>query len=289
MRLVFVHGRSQQGKDPVALKQEWLGALEKGLEKNGLVLPADVEVRLPFYGDRLDAFAKASEVPLTEDLRTKGGEPDADFLAFEAALAEALRQRAGITDQQVNTEYGDNPKPKGPQNWAWVQAIFRALDKHVPGMSDKALETFTRDVYLYSTRSGVKTEINGIVAAALTESEPTVVVGHSLGSVVAYSVLREDPRALRVPLYLTLGCPLGVRPIRDQLKPLKFPKPAKAWYNAYDERDVVALYPLDRANFPVTPAITNYGKVKNHTDNRHGIVGYLDDPAVAKAIHEALT
>jgi hypothetical protein len=289
MRLVFVHGRSQQGKDPAVLKEEWLGALAKGLEKNGLVLPADVEVRLPFYGDRLDAFAKESEVPLTDDLRTKGGEADPGFLAFEAAMAEALRQRAGVTDQQINDAYGDNPKPKGPQNWEWVQAIFRALDKHVPGMSDKALETFTRDVYLYSTRSGVKTEINGIVAAALTESEPTVVVGHSLGSVVAYSVLREDPRALRVPLYITVGSPLGVRPIRDQLKPLKFPKPAKAWYNAYDERDVVALYPLDRNNFPVTPAVTNYGKVKNHTDNRHGIVGYLDDATVAKAIHDALT
>lgn len=289
MRLVFVHGRSQQGKNPDALKREWLGALERGLEKSGLTLPANVEVQLPFYGDRLDAFARESEVPLTDDLRTKGGEVDPGFLAFEAAMAESLRQRAGVTDQQINAEYGANPKPKGPQNWEWVQAIFRALDKHVPGMSDRALERFTRDVYLYSTRSGVKTEINGIVAAALTESEPTVVVGHSLGSVVGYSVLREDPRALQVPLYLTLGCPLGVCPIRDQLKPLKFPKPAKAWYNAYDERDVVALYPLDRNNFPVTPAVTNYGKVKNHTDNRHGIVGYLDDPTVAKAIHQALT
>jgi hypothetical protein len=289
MRLVFVHGRSQQGKDPVALKREWLGALEKGLQKNGLVLTADVEVLLPFYGDRLDAFAKASEVPLTEDLRTKGGEADADFLAFEAAMAEALRERAGITDQQVNEVYGGNPKPKGPQNWEWVQAIFRALDKHVPGMTGKGLETFTRDVYLYSTRSGVKAEIDGIVAAALTEAEPTVVVGHSLGSVVAYNVLREDPRALQVPCYITVGCPLGVRPIRDQLRPLKFPKPAKAWYNAYDDRDVVALRPLDRGNFPVTPAVTNYSKVKNDTDNRHGIVGYLDDPTVAQAIHEALS
>ncbi len=289
MRLVFVHGRSQQGKNPDALKREWLGALEKGLEKNGLVLPAGVEVQLPFYGDRLDAFARESEVPMTEDLRTKGGEADPGFLAFEAAMAEALRQRAGVTDQQINAEYGANPKPKGPQNWEWVQAIFRALDKHVPGMSANVLERFTRDVYLYSTRSGVKTEINGIVAAALTESEPTVVVGHSLGSVVAYSVLREDPRALQVPLYITVGCPLGVRPIRDQLKPLKFPRPAEAWYNAYDERDVVALYPLDHNNFPVTPAVTNYGKVNNHTDNRHGIVGYLDDPTVAHAIYTAIT
>jgi len=289
MRLVFIHGRSQQGKDPVVLKRQWLDALETGLQKSGLTLPTDVEVLLPFYGNRLDEFTKASEVPLTEDLRTKGGEADADFLAFEAAMAEALRQRAGITDQQIDAQYGDNAKPKGPQNWEWVQAILRALDKHVPGMSDKVLEAFIRDVYLYSTRSGVKTEINGIVAAALTDAEPVVVVGHSLGSVVGYSVLREDPRALQVPLYITVGCPLGVRPIRDQLRPLKFPKSAKAWYNAYDDRDVVALYPLDRDNFPVAPAVTNYAKVKNHTDNRHGIVGYLDDPTVARTIYDALT
>ncbi|WP_295432894.1 hypothetical protein [uncultured Thiodictyon sp.] len=289
MRLVFIHGRSQQGKDPSALRHEWLGALNKGLAQTGLSLPAAVEVRLPFYGDRLDAFTKASAVPLTDDLNTRGGEVDADFLAFEAAMAEALRQGAGITDQQINAEYGANPKPKGPQNWEWVQAIFRALDTHTPGISDKALETFTRDVYLYTSRAGVKSEINKIVAADLTDTEPMVVVGHSLGSVVGYSVLREDPRTLKVPLYLTVGCPLGVRPIRDQFRPLKFPTPAKAWYNAYDDRDVVALYPLDKKNFPVTPAVTNYGKVKNHTDNRHGIVGYLDDPKVALAIYEALT
>src|SRR5262249_13915703 len=122
---------------------------------------------------------------------------------------------------------------------------------------------------------------------SLTE-EPTVMVGHSLGSVVAYSVLRSDRRRLRIPLYLTVGCPLGVRPIRDQFRPLRYPLPVKAWFNAFDARDVVALYPLDRANFPVTPEITNYAEVKNSTDNRHGIAGYLDDTQVAKWLLDAL-
>jgi hypothetical protein len=288
MRLVFVHGRSQQGKDPAALKEEWLGALNQGLAKSGLKLPAGVEVRLPFYGDRLDALTQASEVPLTEDLHTRGGEADADFLGFEAAVVEALRRGAGITDQQVADAYGPNPKPKGPQNWEWVQAIVRALDTHATGLSAKALETFTRDVYLYTTRTEVKAEIDAIVRADLTDAEPMVVVAHSLGTVVAYSVLREDTRAFKVPRFITVGSPLGVRPIRDQLKPLRYPKPAKGWYNAYDDRDLVALYPLDEKNFPVTPAVLNYGKVKNHTDNRHGIEGYLDDARVAEAIHQAL-
>jgi hypothetical protein len=51
---------------------------------------------------------------------------------------------------------------------------------------------------------------------------------------------------------------------------------------------VVALYPLDRANFLVTPEIENYAEVKNSTDNRHGIVGYLDDARVAKRLLDAL-
>jgi hypothetical protein len=35
-------------------------------------------------------------------------------------------------------------------------------------------------------------------------------------------------------------------------------------------------------------SIENYSMVKNHTDNRHGIIGYLDDPSVAKRITDAL-
>jgi hypothetical protein len=53
-------------------------------------------------------------------------------------------------------------------------------------------------------------------------------------------------------------------------------------------RDVVALYPLDKNNFPIQPAIDNNAAVRNKTDNRHGIAGYLDDPNVAKRIVQAL-
>jgi hypothetical protein len=100
---------------------------------------------------------------------------------------------------------------------------------------------------------------------------------------------RSDPRALKVRSYVTVGSPLAIRAIRDRLRPIGYPKPAVAtWYNAYDPKDVVALYPLDAQNFPVNPTIENYGKVLNGTDNRHGIIGYLDDADVAKHILDAL-
>jgi hypothetical protein len=93
---------------------------------------------------------------------------------------------------------------------------------------------------------------------------------------------------LNVRAFVTVGSPLAIRAIRDRFRPIGFPTKAKSWYNAFDPRDVVALYPLDGTNFPVDPSVENYGKVLNATDNRHGIVGYLDDPDVAKHVLDAL-
>ncbi|MCK9988145.1 MAG: hypothetical protein AzoDbin1_04617 [Azoarcus sp.] len=287
-RLVLVHGRSQQGKDPAALRAEWMDALRRGARALGHALPVGIEVVLPFYGDALEAFTKQYDIPLTSDVQTRGVAMDEEFLAFQAEIAESLRQSAGISDELVDAEYGPNPRQKGPLNWEWVQAILRAIDKHGGGMSRSALELFTRDVFLYTTRAGVRDEIDRIVASQVTEA-PTVVVGHSLGSVVAYNILRSDRRSLNIPLFVTVGSPLGIRAIRDQLRPLRFPPPVQAWYNAFDGRDVVALHSLDATNFPVAPAIENNPTVKNHTPNRHGIVGYLDDPSVVKHILGALS
>ncbi|MDZ4681096.1 MAG: hypothetical protein SH848_03125 [Saprospiraceae bacterium] len=54
------------------------------------------------------------------------------------------------------------------------------------------------------------------------------------------------------------------------------------WFNAYDDRDVVALNPLDKVHFNINAAVYNKNDVKNHTKNRHGIEGYLEDAEVAK-------
>jgi hypothetical protein len=287
VRLVLIHGRDQQGKDPVRLKAEWLEALTKGAKTLNRPLPPNLDVTFPFYGDLLDDFAKRMEIPLSADVTTRGAAVNEEFLAFQAQVAEEIRTAAKISDAQVDAEYGANQKPKGPLNWEWVQAILRAVDKHGGGLNARAIEAFTRDVFLYTRRAGVRDEVDRVVAESLTE-EVTVVVAHSLGSVVAYSVLRNDRRALKVPAFVTVGSPLGVRAIRDMFRPLRYPPPIKAWFNAFDTRDVVALYPLDEDNFPVRPSVRNASNVRNATNNRHGISGYLDDRGVAKQILDAL-
>jgi hypothetical protein len=286
-KLVFVHGRGQQGLNPDTLKQEWLAALARGARAIGMSIPTDVDVVFPFYGDLLEKFTRDFSIPLASDMRSRGTATDDEYLVFQAELAEAVRRQVGITDEQVDAEYGPNPAPRGPLNWQWVQAVLRAVDKHGYGMSQETLEVFTRDVFLYTTRPGVQDEIDRVVAEKITD-QPTVVVAHSLGTVVAYNVLRNERRSLTIPLYLTVGSPLAVRAVRDQFRPLRAPAPVAKWYNAMDTRDVVALYPLDAANFPISPAIENNTAVQNHTDNRHGIDGYLDDQNVARRILQAL-
>jgi len=287
VRLVLVHGRSQQGLNPVDLQSTWLETLRRGAAKINRSLPERLDVAFPYYGDKLDEFARKFDIPLTTDIQAKGSEVNSDFLNFQAEVADEMRSRAGITDSQVQEEFGTNPTPKGPQNWAWVQAIIRAIDKHAGGVSQRVIEDFMRDVYLYTTQPIVRDAIDDIVGGAVNE-KPCVVIGHSLGSVVGYHVLRTDRRALKVQAYVTVGSPLAIRAVRDRFRPIAFPAPAKAWYNAFDPKDVVALYPLDAANFPVNPAVENYGNVRNATDNRHGIIGYLDDPDVARHVLDAL-
>jgi len=287
VRLVFVHGRGQAGLNAADLQAAWLSALAEGAQPLGRGLPAGLDIAFPFYGDVLEDFVKRSNLPLTSDVIARGGQPDDDFLAFQAEVAQSLRTGAGVTDEQILTEYGDNPKQRGPLNWEWVHAIFRAIDKHGGGLSADAIEQFLRDVYLYATVETVRDAVDKIVRAKL-DGRRTVIVGHSLGTVVAYNVLRTDARKLSIPLLATVGSPLGIRAIRDQLLPLSFPEHVHTWYNAYDPRDVVALYPLDDANFPVSPAIENYGGVKNQTADRHGIAGYLNDKRVAATVLNAL-
>ena len=287
VRLVLVHGRSQQGLNPADLQSNWLETLRRGAAKINRTLPERLDVVFPYYGDKLDEFARQFDLPLTTDIQAKGSPVNTDFLNFQAQVAEEMRQRAGVTDAQVLEEFGTNTTEKGPQNWAWVQAIIRAIDRNAGGVSQSVLETFMRDVYLYTTRMGVRDNIDRIVGGALNET-PCVVIGHSLGSVVAYNVLRNDRRPLNVRAYVTVGSPLAIRAVRDRFRPIGFPTLARTWYNAFDPRDVVSLYPLDAANFPVTPSIENFGGVNNATDNRHGIVGYLDDADVAKHVLDAL-
>jgi len=297
-QLVLVHGRAQQRKDATALKAEWLDALTEGLAKSNLTLPIpDTDVRFPFYGDTLADMVHGKSTDDAAAVIVRGDEADDDEQQFTRAVMEEIRRHAGITENQLAEVAGQEVVERGPLNWEWLQAILSAIDRYVPHGSGTSVALFTHDVYEYLRNAGIREKIDNGVAAALTPGLETVVVGHSLGSVVTYNLLRQQGhlRGWKVPLFVTVGSPLAVTAIRKALRtfaPTRCPECVPNWFNAMDERDVVALYPLDVHHFPLDPAvpeITNKRDVRNKTTNRHGIAGYLDDQEVAKRIHDALT
>lgn len=289
-KLVFIHGRAQQKKDSIALKAEWIASFREGLAKSGLKLPiAETDVRFPYYGDTLDQLVSGADPADAAKVIIRGPESQAEK-EFILSVLEEVRKKAGITEAEVDAEIPAQVVERGPLNWGWVQGILKVIDRKVPFGSGASVALFTKDVFQYLTRTGISTAIDTGVLAAIQPNEPTVVVAHSLGTVVAYNILRREGKALgwNIPLFVTVGSPLGVTKIRQSVSPTKFPECVKSWYNAFDERDVVALYPLKDPHFKITPKITNKNDVKNHTENRHGIGGYLDDAVVAKKIHDAL-
>jgi hypothetical protein len=286
MKLVMVHGRSQAGRVPAILKKEWTDALGYGLLRANKTLPAGTVVEFPFYGDELERLVQLTNTPLGIDAIAKGTQTDGDK-ELRGEILEDMAAALGITRADIEREYAGQPLQKGPENWEWVQAILRAVDR-VPGVNSSAIDLFTRDVYVYLTYPGARATIDRMVSEAIG-TEPAVVLAHSLGTIVAYNVLVKRAAAPGVARLVTVGSPLGIRAIKRHLDPpLCSPTCVGHWFNAYDNRDVVALVALDARGFNVSPAIENKADIRNFTDNRHGIAGYLADPVVAAKVVEFL-
>jgi hypothetical protein len=293
-QLVFVHGRAQEHKDAVALKGEWIAALRQGLAKSGLALPTPEDaVRFPYYGQALFDLVAGVPAGQAAEVIVRGEGADTAERDFAQAILDEVKEKAGITDDQIASVVGggaDGVVERGALNWEWVQGVLKAIDRYVPFGSGGSIALFTKDVYQYLRNPGLRDTIETGVRQALQRAVPTVVVAHSLGTVVAYNLLRREGQAQgwNVPLLVTVGSPLAITAIKRALAPLKHPDCVGHWFNAMDERDVVALYPLDSRHFPIHPDIENKTDVENHTENRHGIAGYLDDVVVARRVYEAL-
>jgi hypothetical protein len=309
-RLLFVHGIAQEGKSSPILEKEWLAALEKGLSKAGI--PPLSSAVTPFYGDKLAGWTKSTsgasiqadrEAGIDPDFRRRGAPPEVfsadpdfskfavEFAADTVAKAPAVASQAIATGLQSSAANSGNPdfEMRGPQNWPPIVAGIRLLESAMPSLGANFIAHFLKTTHCYLTVNGAFNDINKIVSDALAATDkPTVVVGHSLGSVVSYHVLHAQ-KSVQVPLFMTLGSPLGIGAIRNRLRtPPKRPEMVKEWYNAFDPQDIVALNPLDKKHFATKAEIENYADVDNDTDNHHGIDGYLDDKIIASKVSSAL-
>ena len=244
-RVVCVHGVGQQLKGEDSLATEWVLALRDGMRRAGCPesrLPGAGEVQCVFYGD---VFRPAGRQLAVGDTWLTA----ADATEFDQELLAAWWRGAADSDPRV-VHPDARTLARTPGG---VQAALRALSGSAffAGLADRAMLFDLQQVRRYMTDPPVRQAALDRVAAGIGE-DTQVVVGHSLGSVVAYEALCAHPE-WPVGTLVTLGSPLGIRNlIFDRLVPAPavtalggmqgtWPGGVRSWVNVADAGDVVAL------------------------------------------------
>jgi pimeloyl-ACP methyl ester carboxylesterase len=152
-------------------------------------------------------------------------------------------------------------------------------------------------------------DVRALVKERLTRAwqagETVMLIGHSLGSVIAYETLwelsRRDAADGRVDLLVTLGSPLATRFVRrslrgaDQRGALRYPSNVRCWMNVSAKGELTALHPKLRPFFGgivqpgMAESLEDLTGIYNafHADfglNVHKSYGYLAHPDVADVI-----
>lgn len=290
MRMILIHGINQQGKSSEQIRDEWLTSLRASLaDYDSDPLEALSSIKAAFYGDRLEELSSAKVKD--EAIALGAEEAPADFDEFAVDALKEMALRIGVTEKQIEDEISTTTVAQGAgPHKKWVKAIARVIETVSPFQGTLALRILGQ-AHAYIRNQYVHDEINALVRPLFEENEPAIVVSHSLGTIVSYSLLREfakngDPR--QSPLFLTLGSPLGIKSIRNGFtKPRVKPDNVQRWVNGADPEDFVALRPeLTSDNFG--PGIENYPDMENGKADPHSISAYLSDPRIVKAITDSI-
>jgi hypothetical protein len=304
--IVLVHGIAQEQGSTDSLEEAWLPHLAGGVRLAGFEELADrlwrrresadgIETRMAFYGDcflrpgrmgadpgqltsEQEALAeRLAEAWLRRVAVDASDPPNRQAAALElAALHNTLGQEQGFGKAKRTAIVGLSRVP-------WFAPLGMALAQRFIW---RALAQVTR----YFTDEGVRAYALERVEQ-LIDPGTKVLIGHSLGSVVAYEVCHRLARPL--PLLITLGSPLGLRSIiYDRLRPQPpaFPPHVVRWTNLAGRDDFIAAAPDLTGLFAAQPpaAVFEGGWLLDTGAKPHDPGFYLTKRETGRPIGETL-
>lgn len=299
-RLIFVHGINNESRTREDITKLWGDALRKSLGQRADAWWDDVEVRTAYYATTLADETTAWDEMRDAGTRMSANSPDSDYAENDvAALYLALQQAYDISDERVAQELEPGEELPAATRMAagihkkWLKAIARTLEKVIPSAADGVARKFLAQAATYLNKPGVYEKINEEVEEQvfkdLDPMDQTVVVSHSLGTIVSYVLLRSMMSQNKLPVFVTLGSPLGIDIVRNRVgNPLITPPVATKWVNGADPEDFVALKPsLNQDSFGPAEVI-NFPNLDNGNADAHSIEKYLGHSQIADAIYEGL-
>lgn len=196
----------------------------------------------------------------------------------------------------------------------WARLLYTIVDafpfliKLVPDPAVRA--TVAETARYFENRDEVGSRVREMLKAPLrhmfVEGERVLVIGHSMGSVIAYDALwelsRAEHRSERIDVLLTLGSPLGMRFVQRRLIDVaeppdrRYPANIRCWWNVASEGDLTAIDPYLANDFRLMIERGLVGSIQdwhrgvyNYFRNQDGLnvhrsYGYLVQPAVGRLI-----
>ncbi|WP_324605861.1 MULTISPECIES: hypothetical protein [unclassified Streptomyces] len=314
--MVFVHGVGGP-RDRVGELASWTDALASGMRGAGHSDVADalsggeVDRAFVYYGD---LFRPAQSQGSTVEI--------VDAESAELVLELLDEVLAGLSEPLPDVPAGEREATRAeilaharaellphPQEQGTMAAVRRALNAATTVLSMRlfrglgqwaAPKLMVRDlgqVARYLARrepDRAGRTLDTVIRDRVTEQcapGSTVLVAHSLGTVVTWEALHERPSP--VQLLVTMGSPLGMRTVvwpRLVPRPPCTPERVRAWLNFYDPDDPVAV--RHRLEDDFGPNSAQVRPDSRRVDSVglwvHPAVLYLAQPGVAGPIAETL-
>ncbi len=253
---------------------------------------------------RVLAFAPSRLRTLAED-HLPPLEREAEALSTTAAQAAVLKSLAHKLEQRnraATLERQEGPSAIDRRKGA---AAVEAKVLPLPGflrdlITEGLTRIFLRDVndFLFSKERRQFMEDRFRERLTPGPNAPMVVIAHSQGTMIAYDVLRTlSAQEYDVRLFVTLGSPLGLEEVQDQLRkwgggrPLRVPSCVKQWLNVADRLDPVAAdnsLANDFAGQGVIKDVHDLGINPGSPKNPHAATGYLQITDVRRTVDAVL-
>lgn len=301
-KIVVVHGIGQEFSGWNTMKTVVAPAVLDGVrmaDRCGISLE---DVDCAFYGNLFFASgAKAASGGLPPwDERHVETEFESELLAAWWASAAAID--SAVPDPQAAGKGRVAYAASRPLNVPRVRSALGALSRSefFARVGDRGMIFALKQVRRYFTDPGLRRSIRAAVAESIDE-RTRVVVGHSLGSVVAYETLcdpeiRAANPGWQVDALVTLGSPLGLGGlVFDRLEPApqggrgEWPRGIKAWTNISDPGDVVAMPDMLRPLFATGgPGTGVEDRSVRNGAMMHDIGRYLRAPVTGAVIADGL-
>jgi hypothetical protein len=297
--IIGIHGLGNKPEKTI-LEQWWKMAIDEGLKKLGQPLKPYV-FELVYWADLM------YDKPLDLEINDK-------------ASPYYLLQK--YTPSVKNLFKEDHPNRKKILDFLTKQldSIFLNEDftLNYTYLTDTILQRYFKDLDIYykekcKDEDEQKCEIKKVIRHRTKtiiekyKKDEILIIGHSMGSIIAYDVLSFSEPATLVNTFITIGSPLGIPIVKSKIaKELEQnhfnklqlttpPTVVKNWFNFSDIEDKVAIdYQLgddfSENNFNVKPIdfeVYNDYTI-NGERNPHKSYGYLRTPKFSEKINEFL-